>query len=99
MTQEYGWRTTTGVKHDVFSQFKTAFEDGEFVIWDIDLLTEMYHYTKQAIRLLKKEEGMTRHFDLLQAAVLAWEARRHATLSKDDKKEFYKAPKRPAFEA
>ncbi len=97
VTKEYGWRTTSGVKHDVFSQFKTAFESGEFNIWDIDLLNEMYHYTKQAIRLLKKEEGMTRHFDLLQAAVLAWEARRYALLSKDDKKDMYKAPARPAY--
>ncbi len=97
VTKEYGFRTTSGVKHDVFSQFKTAFEEGEFVIFDIDLLNEMYHYTKQAIRLLKKEEGMTKHFDLLQAAVLAWEARRYALLSKDDKKDLYKAPKRPDY--
>lgn len=92
VTKEYGWRTTSGVKHDVFSQYKTAFEDGEFVIYDIDLLNEMYHYTKQQIRLLRKEEGMTRHFDLLTAAVLAWESRRHATLSKEEKKDMYKSP-------
>lgn len=97
VTKEYGWRTTSGTKYDVFSQFKTAFEDGEVVIYDIDLLNEMYHYTKQAIRLLKKEDGMTRHFDLLQAAVLAWEARRYATQSKEDRKEMYKAPKREPY--
>lgn len=92
MTKEYGWRTTSGVKHDVFSQFKTAFEDGEFEIYDIDLLKEMYHYTKQNIRMLKKEEGMTRHFDLLTSAVLAWEARRYATPPKEEKKALYKSP-------
>ncbi len=95
--KEYGWRTTSGVKHDVYSQFKTAFEDGEILIFDRMLLTEMYHYTKQAIRLMKKEEGMTHHYDLLSAAVLAWEARRYAILSADDKKDMYKAPKREPY--
>lgn len=90
--KEYGWRTTSGSKHDIFSQFKTAFEDGEFVIYDIDLLNEMYHYTKQQVRILTKEDGMTKHFDLLTAACLAWEARRHATLSVADKKTLYKSP-------
>lgn len=91
-TKEFGWRTTSGVKHDVFSQFKTDFEDGQIDIFDIDLLNEMYHYTKQQMRSLQKEEGMTKHFDLLTAAVLAWEARRHAILSKEDKKDIYKSP-------
>ena len=90
--KEFGWRTTSGVKHDAFSQFKTAFEDGEIDIFDKDLLTEMYHYTKQQMRSLKKEEGMTRHYDLLTAAVLGWEARRHATVSQEDKKALYKSP-------
>ena len=92
VTKEYGWRTTGGNKHDIFSQFKTAFEDGEFEIYDIDLLNEMYHYTKQHIRQLQKQEGMTRHFDLLMAACLAWEGRRYATLSKADKSTMYKSP-------
>lgn len=99
VSNEYGWRTTSGVKHDVFSQFKTAFEDGELLILDGDLLNEMYHYTKQAINTLGKEIGMTRHFDLLTSAVLAWEARRYATLSKEDRKDMYKAPKRLPYEA
>lgn len=97
VTKEYGFRTTSGTKYDLFSQFKTAFEDGDIEIFDKDLLTEMYHYTKQAIRLLRKEDGMTRHFDLLQSAVLAWEARRYATQSKEDRKSMYKAPKREPY--
>lgn len=99
VSKEFGWRTTSGVKYDVFSQFKTAFEEGEIEIPDKDLLTEMYHYQKQHLRLIKKEEGMTRHFDLLTSAVFAWEARRFATLSKEDKKEMYKAPKRDPYVA
>jgi len=90
--KEYGWRTTSGTKSDAFSQYKTAFEAGEFEIFDIDLLTEMYRYTKQQLRALTKQEGMTRHFDLLMAAVLGWETRHHATLSAVDKKAIYKSP-------
>lgn len=97
VSKEFGWRTTSGVKHDVFSQFKTAWEEGEIEIFDIDVLTEMYHYTKQHMRAMNKEEGMTRHFDLLMAVVLAWEARRFATLSKEDKKDMYRAPKRDPY--
>lgn len=91
VTKEYGWRTGQN-KHDIFSQFKTAFEAGEIEIYDIDLLNEMYHYTKQNLRQSAKVEGMTRHFDLLMAVCLAWEARHHATLSKADKKDMYKSP-------
>lgn len=90
--KEYGWRTGSSNKNDIFNHFKTAFEEGELVIYDKDLLNEMYHYTKQHLRILKKEEGMTRHFDLLMAATLAWEARHYATLSKEEKKDLYKSP-------
>lgn len=98
LQKEYGWRTTQGSKHEVFSQFKTAFEDGDIEILDIRLLNEMYHFTKQNLRSLTKEEGMTRHFDLLTAAALAWEARIHATLSKEEKDSRYKAPKRDPYQ-
>lgn len=90
--KEYGWRTNGSNKHDIFSQYKTAFEAGEFEVFDIDLLNEMYHFTKQQVRQLTKEAGMTRHFDLLMAACLAWETRHHATLSKEEKKDLYKSP-------
>lgn len=88
---EYGWKTSSGNKYDIFAQLKTAFEEGEIEILDIDLLNEMYHYTKAQIRVLTKAE-MTRHYDLVMAAALGWEARRHATLSKEDKKDMYKSP-------
>lgn len=92
VSKEYGWRTGNN-KHDIFSQFKTAFEAGEIDIFDIDLLNEMYHYTKQNLRAINnKVEGMTRHFDLLMAAALAWEARRFATVSVVDKKAMYTSP-------
>lgn len=98
LQKEYGWRTTVGTKYEIFSQFKTAFEDGEIEILDKDLLNEMYHYTKTVLRrTATQDSGMTRHFDLLMAAVLAWEARNYALLSSTDLKERRKAPKREPY--
>lgn len=94
---EWGYKTDQSNKHEIASQFKSAFEDGILEILDADLLNEMYHYTKAALRTQRKEVGMTHHFDLLKAAMLAWEARLYATLSKDDKDGMYKAPKRDAY--
>lgn len=93
MQKEYGWRTTEGSKSEILAQFKTAVEDGELEIMDLEVLEEMYHFTRQHVRMTKKEPGMTRHFDKLIAACLAWEGRHHATLSAIDKKNMYKAPK------
>lgn len=93
MQKEYGFKTTDSTKPEILAQLKSAVEDGSLEIMDIDLLMEMYHYTKAHLRMRKKEDGMTRHFDLLMAACLAWEGRNFATLSKDERKVLYTAPK------
>lgn len=98
MQKEYGWNSTIGAKGDVLDQFKGAVEDGELEILDIDTLTEMYHMTKQHARMVNKTKGMTRHFDRVIAAALAWEGRKWATLSLGANKDLYKAPKRDAYE-
>ena len=61
-------------------------------MWDKGLLVEMYHFRKQDARLLKPEPGVTRHFDKLMAAALAWEARKWAPLPKEERKEKYRSP-------
>lgn len=94
--KEYGWKANGGNVYDVSSQFKTAFESGELEILCIDLLTDMYHYTKENVRN-PDGRGTTKHFDLLRSAMLAWEGRKHATVSAKDKKEMYKAPKRDPY--
>lgn len=95
---EYGYKTDQSNKYEVASQFKIAFEDGLLEILDLNLLHEMYHFTKQALRSQKKEEGMTRHFDLLKAAFLAWESRHYATVSVEERNTKYKAPKREPYQ-
>ncbi len=85
LTNEYGWRSRD--KYELVGPFKTAFEDGELEIYDLALLTEMLHYTKNDLNRMKDEEGVTRHFDKLQAAMLAYRMKKTlALMSVDEKK-------------
>lgn len=93
---EYGWRTTLGTKYHVAGNFKSAFEDGDLLIFDIRLLTEMYHFKKSDLNILRAMEGMTRHFDLLSGAFIAYEMRNNVTIPPDDpKKSKFKSKQKP----
>ena len=78
MKKEFGWKATVGTVFEVMGGFKEAFESGEFEILDKGLLMEMRVYTKAQARIsgAGRQKGVTRHFDKLRAAALAWEARR-----------------------
>ncbi len=89
LMNEFGYRMTGGIKYGLFSEFKTAFEDGELEIWDRDLLLEIYHFKLQDLAAMKMEEGMTRHFDKLTAAVIAWEMRKYALPPENKRKDMY----------
>ena len=100
LQKEWGYWTDDSNKYEIASEFKEAFEAGLIEIPDMAVLQEMYHFTKQDLKGMSKSRKMvmnseglaTRHFDLLKAAFLGWEARHHATVAKD-KKELYKSPK------
>ncbi len=100
MQKEYGYYTNESNKYEVASEFKEAFEAGLIDIPDVELLYEMYHFTKQDLKGLARTAvvvattagTITRHFDLLKSAFLGWEARRFATQSKEEKKGLYKSP-------
>lgn len=104
MQKEWGYWTDDSNKYEIASEFKEAFEKGLIGIPDMELLQEMYHFTKLDLKNMSKSRKMvlnseglaTRHFDLLKAAMLGWEARHHATVAQD-KKALYKAPKRPDY--
>lgn len=89
---EYGFRTSLGTKADIISNFFDAVQDGELEILDINILWEMYHFKNKDVHIIKKQEGMTKHFDLLMSSALAWEGRHRAKkmLAKDKSK--YKSP-------
>lgn len=91
-TQEYGFKTTGGTKPDILANFADAVQDGELEILDIDILEEMYRFKERDVHIIKKTEGMTKHFDLMMSAVLAWEARTHAKVFKGKDRTIYKSP-------
>lgn len=88
ITQEWGWRSTVSTKSDVFARFKKAWEDGDIEIDDVRILREMFVFRKSDVREVSKKVGTTRHFDLLRAVVLAWEALRFAE-SKEERDGMY----------
>lgn len=82
-----GWETNSATKPEAFHQFKYSFEHGEFTISDVRILREMRTYTFSDLDEQYRdqsddaEEGTTRHFDLLMAAVIAWAMRADAMVS------------------
>lgn len=67
-----GWETNGKTKHTMFFDFKRDYNDGLIHIYDIDLLKEMKAYTTSD--LSERTTGLiTRHFDLLTAAVIGWQ--------------------------
>jgi hypothetical protein len=72
-----GWNTTKGNKITLFSNFRTAYNDGDIKIYDVELLKEMKAYSNSD--LVDQQVGLiTRHFDLLMSAVIAWATRKQA---------------------
>jgi hypothetical protein len=77
---ELGWETNGATKYMILDAFRTAVEDGSAVINDQRILVEMRSFThSDADELGKTRVGhFTKHFDLLMAAAIAWEMRKHA---------------------
>ena len=78
---EYGWRSTGGNRWTIISAFVDAVESGDLEILDEDLLLECKYFKKRDVKILKPEDGMTKHFDKLIAGAIAWEMRKYAEKS------------------
>lgn len=71
---KFGWETNGKSKNTMFFEFKRDYNDGLMHIADVELLKEMKAYTNADLK--EKTVGLiTRHFDLLTAAVIAWQTR------------------------
>lgn len=71
-TRKYGWDTNKKTKPIMFFDFKRDYEAGLITIKDAALLKEMKAYTKADFT--ESSSGLvTRHFDLLIAACIAWQ--------------------------
>lgn len=75
--EKYGWETNSKTRYMMFFEFKKDYNDGLIKINDINLLKEMKAYTNSDLNQ-EKAGLITRHFDLLTAAVIAWQMRKKA---------------------
>lgn len=67
-----GWETNSKTKNTMFFDFKRDYNDGLIKIYDKELLKEMKAYTNNDLK--ERTTGLiTRHFDLLTAAVIGWQ--------------------------
>lgn len=78
---KYGWETNRYTKPEMLAQFKKAFEDGELRIYDRRLLEEMRQFTRAHTQT--NTAALTKHFDLLIAACIAWAMKDHAVVADD----------------
>ncbi len=88
LTNKIGWETNGKTKTTALMEFRRDFNDGLIIIHDLNLLKEMRAYTNNDLQ--ERTTGLiTRHFDLLMAAVIAWQMKDLASLG-GEVKDFYK---------
>jgi hypothetical protein len=74
VTGKDGWETTKSSKTQMLMDFRTSYIDGDVKIYDKNLLREMLSYTNTDLQDTGDSLGMlTRHFDLLIGACIAWQ--------------------------
>jgi hypothetical protein len=79
ITEKFGWTTNRKTKPQMFFEFRKDYNDGLIEIPSLNLLKEMRAYT--TMDLQDNRIGMiTRHFDLLTAAVIGYQMKKHASL-------------------
>ena len=76
-SDKLGWETNSKTKYNMFYEFRTDYNDGLILIYDVEVLKEMKAYSNSD--LSDSVIGLiTRHFDLLTAVVIAWQMRKYA---------------------
>jgi len=79
---ELGWDTNSFTKSKMFNDFAEAVENGWLALNDEDLIREARSYTRNDLMDREVDVRMvTRHFDLLTAACIAWQMKDFAVRS------------------
>lgn len=85
---KWGWETTGSSKRQMLYDFRTDYNDGKIRIHDKDLLKEMKAYSNDDLN--DDTVGLvTRHFDLLMAACIAWQMQKHSFKKEDNYDKVY----------
>lgn len=95
-----GFDTNQATRSTIIYEFKTAFEDGHLEIFDLDLLGEMRVFNQADFENIGKHSdqsvndniGITRHFDRMIGASLAWHGRDLAEVSAASRTQYQQAP-------
>ena len=82
-TERFGWRTTRKSKPQMLFDFRKDYNDGKIKIYDANVLKEMRSYTTADLTDTQVSL-VTRHFDLLMAAVIGYQMRKYATFQSND---------------
>ncbi len=105
ITNDLGWEATAGNVATIYYNFRSAYNDGLIEIFCPALLAEMRAFTKLDLDSASKRGErefvsgvVTRHFDLLRAACIAWEMRHHALIGRDGRKTYRQAQHQPISE-
>lgn len=77
--KEYGWHTNAATKPKMAFALKKAVEDGLLLLEDPALIAEAKSYSRDDLMDKDVDPRLTtRHFDLLTAAMIAWQMKDHA---------------------
>lgn len=91
ISKDLGWEATSANVASIYFAFRSAYENGELEVPSLALLLEMRTFTKRDLETASRKsevEGVTRHFDLLRAACIAWEMRHYAILGGQARKPY-----------
>jgi hypothetical protein len=94
VTTKQGWETTKASKTQMLMEFRTAYIDGDIKIYDMDLLMEMKSFTNTDLTDSNDTGLLTRHFDLLMSACIAWQTNPQA---EEKRQEQYTPLEAPSF--
>ena len=85
-TEYLGWESNAATVPEMATQFRSAYNDGLIEILSPELLKEMKRFTyvdlEQAAKQKRGKSEVTRHFDLLRAAMIWWAIRLQASLTR-----------------
>lgn len=92
ISKDLGWEARPGQVETIYYNFRSAYNDGQVDVLCPRLLAEMRTFTKRDLEeSARRSEAVvsagviTKHFDLLRAACIAWEMRGTAVVIKPKK--------------
>jgi len=81
-SKKLGWETNRKTKYTAFYDFRKDYNDGLIKIYDVNVLKEMKAYSNSDLQ--ETTVGLiTRHYDLLQSSIIAWQMNKYAEKSAD----------------